>query len=96
VRAADILWQQRDTNRWEEVRRFRQAAVTDLGQALQDKTLPETEAFYAAKDLFELLSRNIYELTNAYNQIQGRLSAQGGRSATAQFIKAEFYLQYAE
>lgn len=95
VRAAEILWLQRDTNRWPEVRQYRDSAVADLNQALQDSTLPEAEAFQAAQSLFELLSRNTFELTNAYNSMEATLSRQGGKSATAAFLKAEFYLQYA-
>jgi hypothetical protein len=95
VGAAEILWQQRDTNRWPEVRQFREAAVVDLIQSLQERTLPEAEAFQAAQALFELLARNAGELTNAYNRIEAALSGQGGKSATAEFIKAEFYMQYA-
>ena len=95
VAAAEILWQRRDTNRWPEVRQCRGAAVEDLNQALQDRTLPEAEVFQAAEGLFQLLSHNTRELTNAYNQIEATLSHQGGKSATAEFIKAEFYLQYA-
>lgn len=95
VGAAEILWQQRDTNLWAEVRQFRGAAVADLNQALQDQALPEAEAFQAAETLFQLVSDSRYELTNAYNQIEATLSHQKGKAATAEFIKAEFYLQYA-
>jgi len=95
VGAAEILLPRRDTNRWPEVHQLRAAAVTDLNQALQDKNLPEAEAFQAAESLFQLLSHNPRELTNAYNQIEATLFNQRGKSATAEFIKAEFYLQYA-
>jgi hypothetical protein len=95
VGTAEILWQQRETNLWAEVRQFRGAAVADLDQALQEQALPEAEAFQAAEALFQILSHNTKELTNAYNQIEATLSGQKGKSVTAEFIKAEFYLQYA-
>jgi len=79
VGAAEILWQRRDTNRWPEVRQCRGAAVADLNQALQDRTLPQAEVSQAADGLFQLLSHNTRELTNAYNQIEATLSRGRGQ-----------------
>jgi tetratricopeptide (TPR) repeat protein len=95
VDAAEILWQQRNTNSWPEVRDFRSKAVADLNQAFQDKALPESEAYQAADALFQMLSRNTRELTNAYNSIAATLVGNGSKSAAGQLVKAEFYLIYA-
>jgi hypothetical protein len=95
VDAAEILWQQRKTNLWPEVRGIRSKAAADLNQALQDKTLPESEAYQAADALFQMLERNTYELTNAYNTIEATLSRNSSKPTVAQLIKAEFYLKYA-
>jgi len=93
--AAGILWQQRATNLWPEVRQTRALAVNDLNQALSDPTLPMEEACQAAETLFQLLSRNTRELTNAYNTIETTLFKNGAKSAAAYVIKADFYLLYA-
>jgi hypothetical protein len=93
--AAEILWQRRDTNLWPEVRDFRLKAIANLNQAFQDRTLPESEAYQAADALFQMLSRNTRELTNAYNSIMTTLSGNGSKSAAAQLVKADFYLVYA-
>jgi hypothetical protein len=90
VGAAEILWQRRDTNRWPEVRQCRGAAVADLDQALQDRTLPEAEVFQAAESLFQLLSRNTLELTNAYNQIEATLSRQGASRRRRSSLRRSF------
>ena len=95
VDAAEILWQQRDTNLWPDVRDFRAKAAADLNQAFQDKTLPEPEAYQAADALFKMMSHNTRELTNAYNSISATLSGNGSKSAAAQLVKADFYLMYA-
>jgi tetratricopeptide (TPR) repeat protein len=95
VDAAEILWQRRDTNLWPEVRDFRSKAVANLNQAFQDQTLPESEAYPAADALFQMLSRNTRELTNAYNSVITTLSGNGSKSAAVQLVKADFYLMYA-
>jgi hypothetical protein len=95
VDASEILWQQRDTNLWPEVRDFRSKALADLNQAFQDKALPETEAYQAADSLFQMLSRNTHELTNAYDSLSATLSGNGSKTAAAQLVKADFYLMYA-
>jgi hypothetical protein len=95
VSAAEILWQQRNTNLWPEVRQFRALAVGNLNQTLQDPTLPEQEAFGAADTVLQLLQRNTQELTNAYNAIAGSLFKDGSKSAEDYLIKADFYLLYA-
>jgi len=95
VAAAEILWEQRKTNLWPEVRDFRSKAIANLNQALQDKTFPEAEAYVAADALFEMLQYNSYELTNAYNTISATVSGNRSKPAIAQVIKAEFYLKYA-
>jgi hypothetical protein len=95
VDAAEILWLRRNTNLWPVVRDFRYRAVTDLNQALQDRTLPEAEAYQAADVLFQMLSRNTHELTNAYNTIEATLLGNRAKPAVAPLIKAEFYLMYA-
>ena len=93
--AAEVLWQQRDTNLWPEVRDLRSKAIVDLNQAFQDRTLPESEAYQAADALFHMLSRNAHELTNAYNLIETTLSGNGSKPAAAKLVKADFYLIYA-
>ncbi len=95
VDASEILWQQRNTNSWPEVRTLRSTAVADLNQAFRDPSLPESEAFQAADALFQMLSHNTRELTNAYNSIVATLSANGSKSAAAQLVKADFYLMFA-
>ena len=95
VDAAEMLWQQRSTNLWPEVRDFRSKAVADLNQAFQDPALPETEAYQAADAMFQMLARNPHELTNAYDSVAATLAGNGSKSAAAQLVKADFYLMYA-
>ena len=95
VDAAEVLWQQRDTNVWSEVRALRSKAAANLNQAFQDRTLPESEAYQAADALFQMLSRNPYELTNAYGSMAATLSGLGSKSAASQLVKADFYIIYA-
>jgi hypothetical protein len=93
--AAETLWQRRNTNLWQDVVRLRHASISDLTQALQEKSLPEGEAYDAATALFKLLAHNRGEITNAYNQIESALAHQSGKAAMADFIEAAFYVQYA-
>jgi len=95
VDAAEWLWQRHNTNLWPEVRQFRTVALGDLGQMLQDKTLPGEEAYQACDAFFRMVERNNRELTNAYVTIQGLLFAVRPKWATAYLIKADFYLLYA-
>ena len=95
VDAAEILYVPRDKQGWPVVRQIRGNALDNLDQAYQDKTLPESEAYEAADRLFQMLSRNPYELTNAYNRLAVTLSGNGIKPAVGALVKAEFYLQYA-
>lgn len=95
VDAAEMLWQRGSTNLWPEVRDFRSKAVADLNQAFQDPALPETEAYQAADTMFQMLARNLRELTNAYDSVAATLAGNGSKSAAAQLVKADFYLMYA-
>jgi len=95
VDAAEILYVPRDQNIWPLVRQVRGAAIGNLNQAFQDKTLPEAEAYQAADALFQMLAHNPHELTNAYDTLALTLSGPGARPAVAALVKAEFYLQYA-
>jgi len=93
--AAEWLWARRDTNLWPEVRQFRAVALGDLGQVLQDKTVPGEEAYQACDAFFRMVEHNSRELTNAYVTIQKLLFNNRPRWATAHLIKADFYLLYA-
>jgi len=95
VSAAEWLWARRNTNLWPEVRQFRSVALEDLGQALQDKTLPGEEAYQACDAFFQMVGRNDRELTNAYVTIQKLLFNNRPKWATAYLIKADYYLLYA-
>ena len=95
VEASEVLYPQRYTNFWPEVHDLRAKAVANLNQALQDKSLPEAEAYPAAEALFQMLERNPYELTNAYNALAATLSRNNSKPAVAQLIKAQFYLTFA-
>jgi hypothetical protein len=95
VDAAEWLWSRRNTNLWPEVRQFRAAALGDLGQALQDKTLPGEEAYQACDAFFQMVERNNRELTNAYVTIEKLLFNNRPRWVTAYLIKADYYLLYA-
>ena len=93
--AAEILWQQRDTNFWPVVRDFRNQAVADLNAAFADQAMPEMDAYQAAETLFQLMRRNVYELTNAYNTINATLASLPEKATAASLIKARFYITYA-
>lgn len=93
--AAGWLWAKWDRNIWPEVRSFRNHAVVDLSRAVQDKALPEVEAFQASDTLFQLLSPDVYEMTNAYAHIESALASRGIKSATPDFVRAVFYDAYA-
>jgi hypothetical protein len=93
--AAEMLWAQRDKSLWPDVVQHRHGAMDALTQAVQDKSLPEAEAFQAAQNLFELLARNPSEMTNAYNRLDAVMSGAHLNSATPEFIKATFYKTYA-
>jgi hypothetical protein len=95
VGAAEWLWARRNTNLWPEVRQFRAVALGDLGQALQDKTLPGEEAYQACAAFFQMVERNNRELTNAYATIEKLVFSNRPKWATAYLIKADFYLLYA-
>jgi hypothetical protein len=92
--AADTLWQ-RNTNLWPEVSQFRWNAMEDLRWALQDKTLPVEEAYYAAHALFQTLDRNARQLTNAFHKIEQPLFQNWPRSATSYLIKGECFYEFA-
>ncbi|HTV39333.1 MAG TPA: hypothetical protein VMF08_02050 [Candidatus Sulfotelmatobacter sp.] len=92
---AEILWWNQDNSLWQQVVQHRHAAVSDMVQAVQDKSLPESEADTAAQKLFDLLQYNEKETTNAYNQIEAALARQSGTATMADYIKATFYLRYA-
>ncbi|HEX3624036.1 MAG TPA: hypothetical protein VH280_01285 [Verrucomicrobiae bacterium] len=93
LNTAEILWWGHDHSLWAQVTRHRRAAVSDLVQAVRDKTLPEADADAAARQLFDMLQYNEGETTNAYKQIDAALASQSG--AMRDFIKASFYLRYA-
>jgi hypothetical protein len=93
--AAELIYVSRNTNVWPLVRQLRGDAVSDLNLAFQDPTLPESEAYTAAAALFELLQHNLYQLTNAYCQLETTLTGTGARPALAAMVKADFYLKYA-
>lgn len=95
VDAAEILWARRETNLWPQVNQHRAAAVSDLTQALLEPSLPEAEAYGAADTLFEMLTHNPQEMSNAYNQIASALAQKPDKAAMAEFIKATYYIQYA-
>ena len=95
VDAAEMLWANRDHAWWKQVVQLRHAAISNLGDAVQDKSLPEAEAYDAASALFQLLQYNVGEMTNAYNQVESALAQQPDKAAMADFIKATFYIQYA-
>jgi hypothetical protein len=95
VDAADILWWNRDHDLWQQVVQLRYTAISDLAQAVQEKSLPEAEAYDAANALFQLLQYNSAEMTNAYDQVESALAHQSDKAAMADFIKATFYIQYA-
>jgi hypothetical protein len=93
--AAGILWQRRNTNLWPEVRQLRATALNHLTQVVQDKTVPDAEAGDACQELFQMMERNTYELTNAYNTIVGPLFRARPKQAASYLVKANFYLIYA-
>jgi hypothetical protein len=93
--AAEKLWWQRDTNFWPEVRGLRSLAVADLNQAVADPTLPIEEVYQSAEALFQTLSRNTRELTNAYNTLEATLLKNPAKQAAACVMKADFYQLYA-
>jgi hypothetical protein len=95
VGAAELLWWNRNHDLWQQVVQLRQAAMSDLAQAVQDKSLPEAEAYDAANDLFQLLQYNVHEMTNAYDQVESGIANQSDKAVVADFIKATFYIQYA-
>ncbi|HEU5397168.1 MAG TPA: hypothetical protein VFV81_08365 [Verrucomicrobiae bacterium] len=92
VDAAEILWAHREKALWPEVRSIRWMAMTNLAEALGDKTLPDVEAAHAAETLFQLLQYDAVEFTNAFNQVQTAMSGGEPHGARAEIIRAEFYL----
>ncbi|HEY1790798.1 MAG TPA: hypothetical protein VGJ73_21800 [Verrucomicrobiae bacterium] len=95
VGASDILWWDRNHGLWQQVVQHRHAAISDLVQAVQDNSLPVSEADTATGQLFDLLQNNEKEATNAYDQIEDALARQSGAQVMADFVKATFYLRYA-
>ncbi len=94
VDTADILWWDRNHHLWQQVVQHRHAAISDLVQAVQDKSLPEADADAAVQQLFDLLQYNEKETTNAYNQVEAAASHSGAQTV-ADYIKAKFYINYA-
>jgi hypothetical protein len=95
IAAAEVLHFQRNTNLWPEVFQFRMAAIADLTQALEDKSMPVEEAYHAAHELFRVLDRSTRDITNAYNAIEKPLFKNWPRASSSYLIKAEFYFHYA-
>jgi hypothetical protein len=98
VSAAKWLWASRNTNHasvWPAVRQFRYQAFAELDNALLDKSLPETEGYQAAETMFEMVSDDTYELTNAYRRLAATLNKNKSAPGLAGLIKADFYLEYA-
>ncbi len=77
------------------VRQFRAVALGDLGQMLQDKTLPGEEAYQACDAFFRMVERNNRELTNAYVTIEKLLFNNRPKWAAASLVKADYYLLFA-
>lgn len=95
VDAADILWWDQNHDLWQQVVNHREAAISDLVQAVQDKLLPVADADAAAQQLFDLIQYNEQESTNAYDQIETALAHQSGAETMSDFIKATFYINCA-
>jgi hypothetical protein len=93
--AAGILWWNQKQSLWQQAVQHRHAAISDMVQVVQDKSLPDSAAESAATQLFDMLQYNEGETTNAYGQIEGALAHQSGSPAMADYIKATFYLRYA-
>jgi len=92
--AADIFWDG-DTNLFPQVSQFLGIAISELSQAVQEKSLPEAEAYAATDALFQLIQNHPKEMEYAYDQIESPLAHQPDKAAMADFITATFYLQYA-
>lgn len=95
VDAAEVMWWDEKRSLWQEVVQHRHAAISDLVQAVQDKSLPDSEADAAATRLFDMLQYNEGETTNACSQIEAALAGRSGTEAVADFVKATCYIQYA-
>lgn len=95
LRAANVLWEGRNTNLWPEVHQFRMTAVLELTQALEDKSMPIQEVSAAAGFLLNSIARSEYELTNGYYAIEKPLFRNWPHAAASYFIKTKFYYEYA-
>ncbi|HTR42156.1 MAG TPA: hypothetical protein VMH87_11130, partial [Pseudomonadales bacterium] len=81
--AANVLWLNRNDALWQQVVQLRQAAMSDLAQAVQEKSLPEAEAYDAANDLFQMLQYNVGEMTNAYVEVESGIANQPDKAVVA-------------
>jgi hypothetical protein len=94
-RTADVLWQNRDHALWQEITQFRRAAMNDLAIAVQDKSLPVEDVSEACDTLFDTISANEQEMTDAYKQLEGPLFKNWPDSSVAYFIKGKFHYKFA-
>jgi hypothetical protein len=94
-RTANVLWENREQDLWQEVTQYRRAAMNDLTVALQDKSLPPEEIYESCDLLLSTISANDKELTDAYQQIEGPLFKNWPNSSASYFVKGKFYYQFA-
>ncbi|HLX69348.1 MAG TPA: hypothetical protein VKV04_06950 [Verrucomicrobiae bacterium] len=94
-RAAIVLWENYDKTLWTEVTQFRRAAMNDLANAVQDKSLPIEEVSDACDLLLNTVSSNAKELPDAYKMLEPALFRNWPHAATAYFIKGRFYYSFA-
>ncbi len=95
IRAATVVWQNRDQAVWQEVTQFRRQSMADLALALQDKSLPIEEAFTACEALLGTIETNPKELPDAWKMLEPPLFKNWPRTATANYIKGRFNYELA-
>ncbi|HXT12992.1 MAG TPA: hypothetical protein VN873_15630 [Candidatus Angelobacter sp.] len=94
-RTANVVWEDRDQSKWQDVVKYRRAAMNDLAVALQDKSLPVDEVEAAGEALLDTIGQNDKETKDAYDGIQGPLFQNWPHTAAAYYLKARFYYRFA-
>ena len=95
LRAAEQLKFVAGTNTPPEVHRFRRIAVSNLKQALDDRTMPIQEVDDACGDMFRALELNSAAYEESYRGIEKLLFKNWPEESVSWLLKGKFYFKYA-
>ncbi len=78
-----------------EVHSYRMAATAYLKEALQDKTMPVSEAYDGCRDLLEATRLNKPSHEHIFNELEPRLLANWPQQASIHLLRGDYYIRYA-